>query len=427
MNGEKRNLFYTNKQRRLFLKKSLALASSFAIVSCGGGSQGTAKTNSNTLPPNTGQDTPGMLTSTQPPLSIAIIGAGISGLVAGYELSRAGHTVIIIEARERVGGRVHTITTPFVDGQFAEAGASRIPINHNLTLAYASHFSLELERFYPNSGNYINLNGNVRTLVSSSDYINQPPWPNSVNRSEYQKIAGGMSKLPFAFTEQLDDKIIFNTAVESVEQSNSNVAVYTDSGDTMIVDKVLCTVPLPVLTKINFFPALSVEKHAASTGGYDYTPSSRLFTQFSERFWQRETLNGWGNSAWPEEIWQPTWSTDNNNGILLSYLRGERSLELDYMDAQQRIESVHSRWGVAFPDLNNHIMQSHYHSWAQEIWSGSAYASPTPSQNNLYSESIKEKEGHIHFAGEHASSDHGWIQGALASGIRAATEIHQQS
>ena len=53
-----------------------------------------------------------------------IVGAGISGLVAGYELSRAGHDVTILEARNRVGGRVFTLRTPFSDGHFAGEHAS---------------------------------------------------------------------------------------------------------------------------------------------------------------------------------------------------------------------------------------------------------------------------------------------------------------
>ena len=40
------------------------------------------------------------------PKKIVIVGAGLAGLAAGYELKRAGHTPIILEAQQRVGGRV---------------------------------------------------------------------------------------------------------------------------------------------------------------------------------------------------------------------------------------------------------------------------------------------------------------------------------
>lgn len=75
---------------------------------------------------------------------VAIIGAGLAGLVAGYELKRRGHDVVIFEARERPGGRVHTLREPFANGQHAEAGAMFIPSSHDLTIKYARMFGLPL-------------------------------------------------------------------------------------------------------------------------------------------------------------------------------------------------------------------------------------------------------------------------------------------
>ena len=50
---------------------------------------------------------------------ILIVGAGLSGLSAGYELTKAGHEVFILEARSRPGGRVRTIRDVFPDGLYA--------------------------------------------------------------------------------------------------------------------------------------------------------------------------------------------------------------------------------------------------------------------------------------------------------------------
>ena len=58
-------------------------------------------------------DTPGGMDGNENHKKIIIIGAGISGLVAGYELSLAGHDITILEARDRIGGRVLTIRSPF--------------------------------------------------------------------------------------------------------------------------------------------------------------------------------------------------------------------------------------------------------------------------------------------------------------------------
>jgi len=80
---------------------------------------------------------------------VLILGAGLSGLVAGYELMQAGHAVTLLEGRTRPGGRVYTLRTPFSDGLIAEAGAGRIPIDHHWTHAYLRQFGLSTEPFEP--------------------------------------------------------------------------------------------------------------------------------------------------------------------------------------------------------------------------------------------------------------------------------------
>lgn len=58
--------------------------------------------------------------------SVIVAGAGLAGLTAAYDLQRAGAKVTVVEARDRVGGRVWTVREPFVGGQYAEAGGDLI-------------------------------------------------------------------------------------------------------------------------------------------------------------------------------------------------------------------------------------------------------------------------------------------------------------
>src|SRR5712691_5099444 len=83
------------------------------------------------------------------PKRVIVLGAGLAGLVAGYELTKAGHDVTILEARARPGGRVHTLRESFSDSLHAEAGALFIPNNHDLTLKYTRLFKLSLEPATP--------------------------------------------------------------------------------------------------------------------------------------------------------------------------------------------------------------------------------------------------------------------------------------
>lgn len=75
--------------------------------------------------------------------SVIIIGAGLAGLSAGYELQKAGWHVTVLEARERVGGRVQTLRT-FKHGLAAEGGGEFIEEHHTRMIALAKEFNIPL-------------------------------------------------------------------------------------------------------------------------------------------------------------------------------------------------------------------------------------------------------------------------------------------
>lgn len=76
---------------------------------------------------------------------IIVIGAGLAGLSAAYELTQAGHEVTVLEARPRPGGRVFTMRGQFADGLYAEAGATNVFDNHEWTLKYIRQLGLNLD------------------------------------------------------------------------------------------------------------------------------------------------------------------------------------------------------------------------------------------------------------------------------------------
>ena len=77
--------------------------------------------------------------------TVTVIGAGLAGLAAAYDLQRAGWTVIVLEARPRLGGRVYSLRS-FLHGQVAEAGGEFIEERHTRMLSFAREFSLPLGR-----------------------------------------------------------------------------------------------------------------------------------------------------------------------------------------------------------------------------------------------------------------------------------------
>ena len=353
---------------------------------------------------------------------VIIIGAGISGLVAGYDLTIAGYDVTILEARDRIGGRVLTIRSPFSNNHYVEGGAARIKPSHDLTIAYANHFNLTLDPFYATSGDYVDFSNGNRTIIDNATYLNTSYG--STMRKNYLKIRGGSDQLTNAFanSSELSNKIYLNHAVKSITQNSDNVIVDTGVNQFQ-ADRVLCTVPLTVLNKINFTPNLSSEKQSAMNGGFRYAPATRIYIQFKNRFWENESLNGWGNTDLPEEIWQPSWDMSGNTGVLMSYLRWSAAEDMDALNDDERNNAILNRWENIFEGSINNFDTGVSKSWALDEWSKGAWASPTTSQNETLNESISQIEGRLHFAGEHASNDRGWMQGALFSGLRGSTEI----
>lgn len=104
---------------------------------------------------------------------VAVIGGGVAGLTAAFELQRHGYTVSVLEESDRIGGRVWT--RRFNDGTHAEFGAMRIPSSHLCTLHYAQEFDLQLRTFVNyNSAAFYRLRGRTVRVEdwrdAASDY-----------------------------------------------------------------------------------------------------------------------------------------------------------------------------------------------------------------------------------------------------------------
>lgn len=94
-------------------------------------------------------------------VSVVILGAGLAGMTAAYELGRAGYQCTILEARHRVGGRNWTLRRDssveelgqpaqpcqFDDGLYFNPGPARIPGHHRALLGYCKQFGVPLEVF----------------------------------------------------------------------------------------------------------------------------------------------------------------------------------------------------------------------------------------------------------------------------------------
>src|SRR4051794_28936313 len=80
---------------------------------------------------------------------VVVVGAGLAGLTTALDLRDAGWDVVVLEGRDRVGGRVHTLYEPFSSGLHAEAGGESIDDGHYPIQAVLKRFGLSTERRAP--------------------------------------------------------------------------------------------------------------------------------------------------------------------------------------------------------------------------------------------------------------------------------------
>lgn len=120
---------------------------------------------------------------------VIVLGAGLAGLSAAYELVAAGHDVTLLEARPRAGGRVYTLREPFPDGLYTEVGATRISDTNDWVLKYVSAFGLFLEDFKPSGGADIYHVRGRRLVVRDENAIT---WPLALTEEERRLGLSGM-------------------------------------------------------------------------------------------------------------------------------------------------------------------------------------------------------------------------------------------
>jgi monoamine oxidase len=438
---------------------------------------------------------------------VTILGGGLAGLAAGWELKSAGHDVTILEAQLHPGGRVHTIREGLSDELYAEAGAGRIPTTHTITREWVRYFGLELEPFLPTELSEIALLKSKRVKIPADKPVDmsQVPldltpderrvglakldeyyygelmrkigdriredWPpeimrlgdismadflrqrrasadaihymllgfedasaldsirdaNSYHSESKSKIKGGNDQLPRAFAAKLSDEIRYGCAVEQIERSENRVRIaYRRAGmlDHIEAEAVICTIPYTVLRRIAVTPEWTTAKRKVIDGLY-YGPCVRTTYQVSRRYWEDKGLNGFGTSDKNFEVWHPTYGRPGRRGLLQAYFYEDYARHLDELGEGDRLERMIGDMDDVHPGLRQHLETVVAKSWANDPWQKGAYTVYRPGQQQWYPE-ICKREGRVWFAGEHASPWPGWMQGAIASGIKAAREVNAE-
>lgn len=248
-------------------------------------------------------------------------------------------------------------------------------------------------------------------------------------------MTGGFDLLPKAFLDVLNDSILLNSKVKCIAHSDKGVIVSYQTGQQssftdLHADVVLVTTTAKAALFIDFVPPLSIKKMEALRAVH-YDSSTKIILTFSEKFWERDYIRG-GKSITDRPsrfIYYPSHSFPTNKtiGVLLaSYTWSDDSLLFSGVSDEDLKE-------LALRDLVQ-IHGEHVRSlctgvvvkrWSLDPYSLGAFALFTPYQHLEYSRELFRSEGRVHFAGEHTAFPHAWIETAMKSAIRAATNINK--
>lgn len=484
---------------------------------------------------------------------VAVIGAGVAGLSAAFELRKLGIDITIFEAREkRIGGRIYTYY--FDSKNYGELGAMRIPVSHETVWHYINLLGLNTRPFVqtnPNAFIYVkntrvrndpegeNVRREIYPKFKMRSWERQLPWTellsyamdtpllqmspeqriellrirkvtdsvinywdyfnhrqvmeklglsrgaiNMLNSlspftrlllyysyietimetsgfsfSTMYEIIGGTSLLPAAFYNSLVSPnpgeyvgidatdlgkvdIRMGTWVEGIckLEDRNKVGIIFNNRKMLgpkkeDFDYVVCTIPLSTLRNIDLNPLFSNKKMEAIMEA-DYTLAHKTLFLCNKRFWQEQGIEGGGSfTDLPiSTIWYPSDKKGaTESGVLLaSYNLGIDSLRFgnqpDFLKLDEGKEQVERVHGLPYGYLDRIVADWKYINWHQEPWSLGGFCFFMPEQRRLFLYHIgtPEYNNKIFFAGEHASTTHGWINGSLQTGMEAANDLARE-
>jgi monoamine oxidase len=247
------------------------------------------------------------------------------------------------------------------------------------------------------------------------------------------EIEGGTDHLPRAFLPDLKHQIRFGAKMIAIDQSPELVTIHyqTSAGRRSITgDYAIVTIPFPVLRHIEALKPFSRGKQRAIRQLH-YDSSSKILFQCHRRFWEEdENIYGGGTiTDLPiRVVYYPDHSRETGRGILLaSYTWSEDAERWGSLSPRDRIEQALEDMAQIHPQIIEEFEVGASWMWHDDEFAGGAFALFNPRQQTLLYNDIIKPEGRIHFAGEHASLAHAWIQGAIESGLRTAIEVHHVS
>lgn len=398
---------------------------------------------------------------------VLIIGAGASGLYAGYILKSKGIDFQILEASANYGGRLAKLTG------FAtfpiDLGAQWLHGKNNVLgdLITKSNTKISLDN---SEAKYWFNNQLVNTLPQSIDIFEGDGLPD-VSYKDYaiqkglgdeykfivENIAGDQGasasrlsvyynnleeenwssgdddfKFQGTFFDLLDkqiaihvkDKIHHNTIVTKIDYAQSSIVVTDSNNNTYMADKVIITVPITVLKSndIQFTPSLPSEKTTAfSKIGMD--AGMKVFLKFSSKFFDQNIIGGSICAAYADD----SVGKAVNDNVLLAFVMGEQAEFLTSLGSDAAITTalLQELDTMYNGQASSTFIASHVQNWTTNPFIKGAYSYSTIGMGDARRIAAQSVDKKLYFAGEamNINGHHQTVHGAVESGYKAVIDI----
>lgn len=400
--------------------------------------------------------------------SVLIIGAGAAGLYAAYVLKRLGIPCTVLEASDRIGGRMGKLEG-FADFPI-DLGAEWLHGRNSIMGDLASRMN---ERIYrdDSEGAYWS-NGTISDAlpediiaafeaddlpdVSYHDYAGQRGWlpahaglveglagdqgASAHTLSAYWSVkemenwSSGSSDHRFKRTYfdllhdgiavHVQDRVLLNTPVEQIAWSSSGVEARDTNGGIHTAEKCILTVPVTVLREgdITFVPALPAEKTTAF-GKLGMGPGMKVFLKFTQRFFRPFLVGGTVCAAYQDN----GYGKDGSTPVLMAFPMGDQAAALHALGSDQAIvQALLAELDTMYGgQASAGFVEAHVQNWTAHPYIRGAYSYSTVGMGDARSVAARPLADTLFFAGE-AMNTNGHFQtvhGAVETGYQAVNEL----
>lgn len=352
-----------------------------------------------------------------------IVGGGLSGIYAAWLLSRRNTSFVVLEARERIGGR---ILCPEYQGFFSDLGPSWYwpAIHPKMTHLIETLGLTGYRQFETGLGCFQRSNGTVRTV---GGYPMDPPsW----------RLCGGMRALVLKLREGISESAVrCNHPVCEIEKTSAGVRVGVGElekapwAQFRANNLILALPPRLAAASILFTPELSHELTQAmlKTGTW-MAGQAKFCAIYDEPFWRQKGLSG---QAFSERGPLCEIHDGSNHRKGPFGLTGFVGVPAAQRSATERLtEAIIAQLAAIFGTPAAQPTTFFYQDWARERFTATEFDQPPMYAHPHYQVPAGKASiwnGTLHFAGTETAIDHGgYLEGALGAAERAVMNILDQ-